>query len=152
MTKGYKIVDGTLAHLAELRRHMRDNDRLEITCMGLSVKRALFESYRNSGVRKTALIDGKVGAMWGVGGNFLSGKGTPWLLTTGEIEKLPIAFVKEARKEVRKMLMIYPHLENHVLASYHKAVGLLALLGFQIGDPEPWGPHGVAFRKFEMVS
>lgn len=150
MTPDYEIVESTVAHLAEMRRHMRENDRLELTCLGVSVKKALLDSYRSSIFRRTALVGGKVAAMWGVGGNYLAGKGTPWLLTTSEIEKRPIAFLKEGRREVRKMLMMFPHLENYVLASYERAVGLLVMFGFTMHEPEPYGPQGALFRRFEM--
>lgn len=146
----YRIVDANLSHLAELKRTLREQDQREITCMGIPIKRALLNSYRGSIRRKTAIVDDRVAAMWGVGGVFLSGKGIPWLLTSPAIEKAPIAFVKEAQREVRKMQAVYPSLENHVLASYHQAVGFLALLGFQIEPPEPMGPDGVLYRRFWM--
>jgi hypothetical protein len=63
----------------------------------------------------------------------------PWLLTASAFEKVPVAAVREARREVARMLRLCPHLENHVASSYTKAYRFLRALGFTVGAPQPVG-------------
>jgi hypothetical protein len=146
----YIIVDSEPRHAALLARALRDNDRAEIEAAGVTGKKAVWRSYKNSLLCKTAFVDGEIAAMWGLGGTILATKGSPWLLTTRAIEKVPMDFAREARKAVREMLEIKPVLQNYVLASYHKAVRLLQIIGFTMSEPFPFGPKRIEFRRFEM--
>lgn len=145
------IVAALPEHVRALSHNMREADRHEITCMGLAVHKTLWHSYKFSLMRKTAILDGEVAAMWGCGGMFLGDVGEPWLLTSPIAERVhPLTFVRIYRKEVEIMLKKFPRLVNIVDASYSKAIRLLMLVGFQLSDPEPMGPHGALFIKFEM--
>ena len=144
----YQIVEAKPEHLKQLRDRMRTLDQMEATTVGLTVKRALWRSYKHAIVRKTAFVDGEIACMYGVGGSVLGGIGTPWLLTTPAIEKVPFAFVREGRKEVKRMKEMFPRLEGWVLASYYRACGFIALLGFELDDPTPIGKDGVPFRRY----
>lgn len=146
----YRIVDAERSHIAQLVDNMREADAAEATALGFRPRAALWRSFRRGIMRRSAFIDGEIAAMWGLCGNLLSNEGTPWLATTPVIERMPVAFIKEARREVARMISIRPVLRNVVPARYTKAVGLLYVLGFTLGDPEPFGPDGVMFRSFTM--
>lgn len=150
LDKRYIIVDTERAHAALLARALRDDDRAEIAAGGITDRKAVWRSYKQSVLCKTAFVDGEIAAMWGLGGTLMSRRGEPWLLTTHAVEKVPLDFAREARKAVREMLTIRPILSNYVLASYERAVRLLQIIGFSLGEPFPLGPKGLAFRKFEM--
>ena len=76
--------------------------------------------------------------------------GQPWLLTTSAVEKVKIAFIKEARNEVAEMLTICPKLVGWVDASYSRALRLLESIGFDIDKPLPFGPKGVPFCQYRI--
>lgn len=80
----------------------------------------------------------------------LSDVGYPWLLTTPVIEKLPVSFIKEGRKQAMEMLHKRRRLEGHVAADYRQACRFLEALGFTLGEPEEFGPLKAKFRKFTM--
>lgn len=144
-----EIVPTTAAHIRELQKSLRENDRREIEGYGFSSAQGLWKSYRFGLMNKTGLIEGKVGACWGVGGSFLGDLGAPWLMTSYEVEKIsPLRFAKIYQNEVFNMLSVFPKLVNFVLADYEKAVRLLSIVGFTLGDPEPIGNS--IYRKFEM--
>ena len=133
---------------------LRPEDEAEILGLGVSVRKALWRGYRNSVRCRVAYIDGEPAAIWGVCVNLqpgqgpLSNQGVPWLHTTAAVERLPVTFLREARREVAAMQRLYPHLENHVAANYSRAVRFLHLLGFTVDPPQPVGLHGAMYCRF----
>lgn len=146
----WHIVASEPQHVNMLVAGLRENDAREITCAGYRVKRAIWQSYRTSLLRRSAFVDGEIAAMWGIGAAPLDRSGRPWLMTTGAIEKLPLTYLKQARREVREMLDCYPVLYNWVHADYTAAVRFLRMLGFTLEKAAPWGPTGAMFHRFEM--
>lgn len=146
----YQIIDTVPGHIHALSESLRAGDRHEITCAGLSPRKALWRSYKGSIIRRTAIIDGEVGACWGIGGGFMGPTGQPWLMTSAAVEKVPISFAREARKEVRAMLDLFPKLEGYVTASYGQACGFLRFLGFTLSNPVEVGPDRELFYTYRM--
>lgn len=146
-----EIVETTAEHVRKLAGNLREGDIHEIEIYGFPTNKALWRSFKGSILRRTALVDDKVAAIWGVGGVPLSETGQPFLMTSVEVEKVsPLKFVRIYQEEVLRMLQLFPRLVNYVDAAYTKAVRLLDIIGFEIGDPEPLGLKGALFRKFEM--
>jgi len=129
---------------------LRKEDREEITCLGLRPLRTLKGCYGRSAIRRTAFLGDEIAAMWGMSGPLLLPVGEPWLLTSPAVERKPIAFAKQMRRELMAMLAIKPMLRGYVAASYSRAVGLLELLGFEVGPPEPFGAARVMFREYVL--
>lgn len=116
----------------------------------MTAAKGLWMAYRQSLITKTALIDGRVGAVWGLGGGALGDTGRPWLMTTTEAVKIsPIAFARIYRAEVRKMLNLFPHLVNYVWAEHKAAIRMLEVCGFEIGKQLKLG-NG-QFLEFSMT-
>ena len=98
-----------------------------------------------------ALVNNEVAALWGLCSTNNPGTGCPWLLTAPPVERLPvICFARAYRSEAKAMLEYFPRLENFVDVSYDAACRMIALAGFQLHDPQPYGPLGSLFRRFEM--
>lgn len=145
-----EIVPCLLEHVNELAETIRDADRAECESYGFSAKEGLWQSYENGLGNTCALINGKVAAIWGCCGTYLGEVGQPWLLTSNEVYKVsPLKFAKVYQKEVRKMLELFPLLENYVAVEYDEAVRLLSIVGFTIGEPEKYGLG--MFRKFSKA-
>lgn len=147
----YFIRPAVLADVYALARTLREQDRIEVTDLGLTPAIALRACYRNAIIRRTAIVDGEIAAMWGMGGVMLSDIGHPWMLTAPPVEKVPIGFFKEAQRGCVEMLRLKRRLEGHVAANYTQACRFLDALGFALGTAEPHGPHGALFRTFTMV-
>lgn len=145
-----EIVETTAGHIRELADTLRENDKKEMEAAGnFSIMKRLWKSYKMSNLKNTALIDGKVAAIWGCGGTLLGTEGHPWLITSYEVEKIsPLKFARIYKREVDKMLNIFPYLVNYVWAPYDEAVRLLMIVGFDLGEPENIG-NGM-FRRFSM--
>lgn len=145
------IFPSTLAHVRELGDKLRSGDRKELEIHGDPMRGVLWKTFKGSFLRKTAFVDGELAAMWGVGGAPLGAMGRPWLLTAEAVYKVsPLFFARTYQREVLQMLKIFPVLVNWVDAEYNQAVRLLDIVGFNLSEPEPYGPNGAMFRKFEM--
>lgn len=143
------IVPTTKDHIHELLETLRGDDRREIEALGMTAAKGLWQAYRQSLITKTALIDGKVGAVWGLGGNALGDVGRPWLMTSVEAVKIsPISFARIYRAEARQMLSLFPNLVNYVWQEHKPAIRMLEICGFTIGKPLKLG-NGM-FLEFSM--
>lgn len=154
MEKGHTntvILPSTTTHVRELVDKLRPADRHEVERYGFPPNKAIWRSFKGSFMRRTAFIDGEIAAMWGVGGTLMGEIGQPWLLTGGAVEKISsLRFARIYQQEVLRMLKVFPVLVNYVDTDYTKAIRLLDIVGFEIGEPEPIGPNKAIYRKFEM--
>lgn len=149
LAAGIVIRPAAIGDVYALARRLRVGDRAEIEAVGKEPRRVLRMSFRASLMRpQVALVDGEIAAMWGLGGNILSDTGAPWLMTGIAAERVPVSFLRIARRELAAMLAIKPRLENFVAAEYGRAVRLLEVLGFSIEAAEPVGPKRAPFRRF----
>jgi hypothetical protein len=142
------IVPSKIEDVYRVAANLRSEDLAEITGFGLDPKAALRTSYRHAILRKTAFVDGEIAAMWGLGGAMLSDAGTPWLMTTPVVERVPVTFLKVGKEQLGEMLQQRPFLFNFVQASYFRACRFLEVLGFILDPAQPMGPNGVPFRRF----
>jgi hypothetical protein len=148
MTPRCLIVPSKIDDVYRIAANLRNEDAAEITGFGLDPRTALRNSFRHAILRKTAFVDGKIAAMWGLGGAMLADSGTPWLMTTPVVERVPVMFLKVGRAQLAEMLTHRNFLENVVLASYRRACRFLEVLGFVLDPPKPIGPQGMPFRRF----
>ena len=146
----YEVVTTDRTHIAALGGNLRAADRSEVQAAGMTGQRALWRSWRAAYYSATALVDGEVAAIWGVGGSPLGRIGRPWLLTSPAIEKARFAIVRVGRDEVGKMLGIYPEMRGFVDSRYAGALGLLRLLGFDLSEPVPFGPLRAPFCQYTI--
>jgi hypothetical protein len=130
-----EVVPTELKHIRHLFTELRDKDRKEIEALGLKVNPAISKTYKNAVIKKTALVNNEVAAIWGVCGTPLGNLGRPFLLTTPLCETIPTrSFIDLYLQEVALMNSIFPVLENYVDASYIEAVRLLRMAGFNFKD------------------
>ncbi len=126
---------------------MRAEDVAELRAGGLTPLEGLLQSIEGSDVAQAVMVGGQVGAMFGVGP--LAGVnervGQVWFLTGRLMSKHPAAFVRLARPAIASMLELYPVLFNVIDARYAAAVRWVKWLGFEVGEPQPFGPAGVLF-------
>lgn len=131
----YEILPCRARHIAEISRNLRAEDRAEIENAGLHPRHFLFRLYSESTLyRRAALIDGEVAAVWGDQAPLLSTEGHLWLLTAPPIERLPLAFFRETRREIRERLAVRSMLRADAASGYGRALRFFAMLGFEVLD------------------
>ncbi len=146
----HEIVLTCPAHIQALADNLRDGDAAEIEAAGMTPRQAIWRSYRQAHWAHTGMIDGEVGAIFGVGGCPMGKIGKPWLLTAAPVERAKVAFVREGRREVAEMLAVFPELRGYVDGRYTRALRFLSVLGFSLSHEFPFGPFGVPFRVYSM--
>lgn len=151
MPDPFVIVRAEAIDCGEMAAKMRDGDRRECLAAGMSPKRAVWRSYRSSLLTFSALVDGELAAIFGMGGDMVTDVGEPWLFTTPLVEVSPKWFVRHARALVARMLESKPKLEGYVFADYRQACGLLERIGFTLDPPIPYGRNGTPFRRFSTM-
>ena len=147
------IETATTEHVRQLAKNIRSNDQLEANKLGIEPHKGLFVAYRQSILRRSALLNGGVIAMWGIAGTPLSKTGQPWLITGEGVNKIsPIKFARLYKEQVQDMKAYFDVLSNYVDAEYEGAVRMLKIAGFTLSEPFPLGPQKSMFRLFSMVN
>jgi hypothetical protein len=147
--KRYAVIPCERRHLVELARTMRAADRAEIEGAGRVPLLLLRSLWRRSVEPMAALVDGEVAAIWGDEAGLLAEEGHPWLFTSPAIEKLPLAFYREARREITAMLSRRASLVSQVDEGYLAALRFFKMLSFEIGDVCET-PSGARYRMISV--
>lgn len=135
--------------------HLRESDRRELCAMrggDVDVKRQLALAVLVSSHYWTVAAENPI-AIFGVSPmDRANGIGSPWLLATDEAPHSPKDWIRLSKKYLQLMTKEYPVLINYVDARNRRSIAWLKHLGFRFGDPEPLGPYGIPFCRFEMVT
>jgi hypothetical protein len=134
-----------------LLANMRKKDIEECLAFGMSPGRGMRKSVRESIYARTALVDGVVVAMWGIGGALMSDDGCAWMVTGNGVEKVKFAFIRISMWEIDKMHEYKSVLSNYVHADYTEAVRFFKIIGFSISEAAPIGKHGKMFHQITSV-
>lgn len=136
---------GTFDHALELAKTLRPEDLAEVQACGfLDAVQALNLAIAGSKVSWACLVDGRVAAMFGVGDG--PGGEQVWFLTGRLFLEHARLFVSRAKEVMRRLLEHHAQLQNHIDARYPAAVRWAKWLGFEVGEPVPYGPHGQLFH------
>lgn len=136
---------GTHEHAEELARTLRPEDLAEVKASGFADARAaLLFSIDSSKVSWAAIVDGKVGAMFGIGTGPAGDQ--IWFLTGEVFRQHARLFVRRAKEVMRRLLQHHASLANHIDARYPAAVRWAKWLGFEVGEAVPYGPAGQLFH------
>jgi hypothetical protein len=135
------VLPATPEHVRLLASCLRKEDALAAERTGIPAHRALWRSYKASLYAKTAFIDGKIAAMWGITGTYLGEKGTPWLLISENADEFPFKVAFRYRQELREMLRLFPILEEWVDAKHDKSLRMMKMMGFDLGEKVMAGEH-----------
>lgn len=142
------IVDTVPYHLRDMAVAMQQESAAVAERMGMTPLKALWTSYRNALYCKSAFIDDKIAAIWGISGSILAETGRPFLIMTPEVEKYPMRVCFRYRKELNNMLKLFPILEEYVSTNNDKSIRLLELMQFKISRNKI-NIGGAEFRRAE---
>lgn len=123
------VTDSEGWHVGKMAQSLRDLHNLD--ARGYEPRKLLWGSYRNSFIRRTALVDGNPVAMWGCAGTLLSGHGTPWLCASSEAERYRFTLLKQAKIELQGMLGVFGTLAATVNPINAIGARFLRHLGFR---------------------
>lgn len=137
------------ADILGVSRIVRQADRDEIEgALQTPIEQALREGALGYKASKI-VMDGKVLAVFGDAPHS-EGVGVPWLISTVHVTRHPKAFLQVCKPEIEEMLTRSELLINFVDVRNTTAIRWLTWLGFEFGEPEPYGPLDVLFKRFWM--
>ncbi len=145
-----RIREARLLHGKIISKRLRPEDEAEIRAVHGDPRLAIRRIILASPYRRVAYVDGEVAALWGCDGTLLSTEAHAWLVTTAAVEKVPLTFFREARRELREMLQSRRLLVSHAAASYEKALRFMRMLGFTVGEPRPLGRKGEMYCELRI--
>lgn len=129
----YEIRRATAADARMIAPKLRTFDRRELAATGISPRRVLLRLLDESPFSWTAFVDGEIAAIWGCSGSLLSTVGEMWLATTPAVERVPMAFVREAKAHIGLLLETKSKLVSGVIEGHNQSLRLWQMLGFRLG-------------------
>jgi hypothetical protein len=134
MTVDYAIVKTSARHLRPMSRHLRAAACITLQGFGLDPRIALHRAFMASHYCRTATIDEKPVAMWGVKGTLLGDGAFVWLVLSDQIAAVPRAVMREAKAELARVMDGYDEIAITVLPDDIAAVRFAVWLGFHDRD------------------
>ena len=136
----YAIVPASVRHVRAMSQSMRPEASLAVMPFGFEPRAALRRAFVASFNCRTALVDGKPAAMWGVAGALLGDTATVWLVLSRETQQMPRAVLREARAELRRAAQSFRHVVATVLPNDEASIRFAVHLGFR-GEADEDGPQ-----------
>lgn len=136
MSVSYSIVPGSVRHIRPMSRTMRAAAGMALSGYGFNPREALRRAFVASMHVRTALIEGRPVAMWGVAGTLLGESAQVWLVIAEDVRRLPVALVKQARNELSVLADGYGRIDATLLPDDEASIRFAKHLGFAGDDPD----------------
>lgn len=128
---------------------MRMGGAVTVEAFGFNPREGLRRAFVASHHVRTALIDGRPIAMWGLYGPLLAWETYVWLVLAEEAADIPFTVVREARRALAAAASMYDEVIAGVALDDTKAVRFARFLGFtQDSEPEPYGDGYVLRMRY----
>ena len=130
---------------------MTAEDRAEVEAAGFSPLTAILTSLRLSLFSQTWLVDDEPACMFGFATPSMLGPlAQPWMLGTMLVRRHKIAFLRNYRAQIGRMLDAFPVLETVVDARHAVCLKWLAYTGFEILETADYAGRGVPFTRVQL--
>jgi hypothetical protein len=128
-----EILPATPVHARELAARLRPRDLAEVEASGVDPEEDLLRGVEVSEWARTALVAGRVAAMWGVIRlGLLNPTGCVWFLTSPDVERVPVRLMRQARIEIAEMQAVFPVLATMMHARHDQARRFVERIGFEV--------------------
>ncbi len=126
----YQIRRASILDVRPMSKRLRAAACVTLNAYGFRPRQALHRVYISSFYCRTALIDRKPVAMWGIMGTLMSECAYVWLVMSDEIANIPRVIVREAKRELSAIMENYSDVATTVLPEDDAAVRFALYLGF----------------------
>lgn len=133
MTLEIEIREAKPWHCGAALRRMRQEHITVLKQIGCELHQDLAAMLRKSFDARAGFINGRLAGLWGVDGGLSCNTGFVWLVLTEEAALHPLAVVKTAKAELRRMLETYTELTAAIMAPDEPSLRLALALGFRSG-------------------
>lgn len=145
-----EIRDSLASDIEAMKDNMRKEEIVELQASyDFTPEQGLSVSFVSSSHRLTAVLDGKPFAMFGVvPDSYMGHSAQVWLLTTNDLEKAKMRFLKMSKIVIQFFLSKYSILYNHVDARHRLCIRWLHWCGAQINPAQAFGVKSLPFHFF----
>lgn len=126
----YEVVPASVRHLKPMSAQLRAAACITLQDFGIDPRHALHRAFIASRYCRTALMDGRPIAMWGVKGTMLGDTAAVWLVLSQDVTHMPVAVVKEAQAELARIMQTVDEIAITVLPDDEAAIRFACHLGF----------------------
>ncbi len=127
----YDVVPTSIRHVKPMATRLRAGAALGLSRRGLDPRRTLHSMVTQSYICKTALIEGRPEAMWGLHGPLLSDAPYVWLALSERAASLSKAAVLEARRQLDEMAEGCSELVTGMIPTDRASIAFAVFLGFK---------------------
>jgi hypothetical protein len=130
-----RIVPALPVHVGIIAGQLTDDERARFKGMGRDARRVIRGFFRQSSYRRTALLDERPAAIWGITGTLASSSGILWLRLSAVARKRPRLVVEECRAELARMLDVRREVVAYIHEDDAVAQRFAEFFGFQLSAP-----------------
>ena len=127
----FEVVPAMPYHVGAILRKMRHEHREAVIALGVEPHRELKNTFDRSAFCKAWMIDGKLSALGGLIGTMTSGSGHLWLVIAEDAQRYAKEIVREARNQIKGLLVTHYELTTSLLADDKTAMRFAKFLGFK---------------------
>jgi hypothetical protein len=135
----YSIVPASIRHIKPMAARLRAAACITLQGFGYEPRRALHRVFLNSFYCRTAMVEGRPVAMWGITGTLLNDAAYVWLVMSDDIANIPRSITREAKTELSRIMENYREIATTVLPDDEAAIRFAVYLGFH--DNHEGGEH-----------
>lgn len=128
------VIEAKRHHCGQMARILRIEHQAAVARLGIDTHRELVARFGESAFRRAWLRDGRLIALGGVTGSALATAGYVWLAMSIEAARLPMAAVREARKQLDEIMAVKRTLVTSILDGDDAAMRFAVFLGFVPAD------------------
>lgn len=146
----FRIIEGREHHCGAIVRHLREGHRAAVLGLGVNPHREIRQNFDTSAFRRAWMVDGKLGALFGVTGPLIAAQGYCWLALSQVGTGFPVEIVKETRRQFAIIMATKRELYTTLLPEDRAAIRFASFLGFEQAHrlPVPYGTGRVIAIRY----
>lgn len=127
----FEITDAKPWHVGQMSRILRIEHQKALAVFGIEAHRELRQVFDQSIFTRAWLVDGKLGAIFGIVGSSLERSGFLWVAISELGKRYPVEIIKESRRQLAYIMSIKKELVTAVIGGDDAAMRFAVFMGFQ---------------------
>lgn len=134
----YAVVEAKPWHCGRMSRILRAEHKRAVAAT--NIHKEMSSVFGQSYLRRSALVDGRPVAMWGVIGTLVSAEGYVWLALSDEAARYPVAVLREAKRQLAAIMQTKRELATTIDVDDSAARRFAVFFGFHVAHDEGGSP------------
>ena len=150
----FRIIEAREHHCGKIIRRLRMEHLAALVGLGVHAHGEIRKNFDISGYRRAWLVDGALGAVWGITGPLMSSQGYGWLAISEEGTKYPIEIAKETKRQFAAIMLTKRDVITTLLPEDKTAMRYAQWIGFEQmhTTPVPYGNGRVIAMRYRGPS